>query len=297
MNYDIFCIPEHSFQIRKFRLTPRRISFIGAGLVGVVLLLALSAVGFLHYWALYTSMEKDREAITAYENERADLLNKVAMLEGAVGHTEQMAGNLAAMVGTERVSLKRGIGPLPPEKAGVMDIAAKTAPVDLSALEPANVDRLQDRVQTLQEKIKELTKIQQDKLTYIASTPSIWPVKGWVTSEFGYRRSPFTLAADFHEGIDIAAAWGTPIVAPADGVVTYAGPRNGYGNLVVIDHGFGIVTRYGHTSQIFVKEGDKVTRGMKIAQVGTTGHSTGPHLHYEIHSDGVPVDPMKYILR
>jgi murein DD-endopeptidase MepM/ murein hydrolase activator NlpD len=118
-----------------------------------------------------------------------------------------------------------------------------------------------------------------------------------VTSDFGYRRSPFTLASDFHKGIDIAAAWGTPVAAPADGVVKFAGYKGGYGKMVVIDHGFGVVTKYGHTSEIFVREGDKIKRGSKIALVGNTGHSTGPHLHYEIQSDGLPVDPMQYILK
>lgn len=298
MNYDIFLIPENNFQIRKLRLSPRRIRVLFCAAVASIFLLAFNVVGFVHYWSLYSSTEEDRAAIKGYEKERSELLNKMASLESAVGQTEQLAGSLAAMVGTERASLQKGIGPIPlPSKSDKMDIASKTAPLDLASLQPAKVDSLQDRVLTLQEKIKELTKIQQDKLTYIASTPSVWPVKGWVTSEFGYRRSPFTMASDFHEGIDIAAAWGTPVMAPADGVVTFAGVRGGYGNLVVIDHGFGIVTRFGHTSQLLVKEGDKVTRGTKIALVGTTGHSTGPHLHYEIHSDGVPVDPMKYILR
>jgi murein DD-endopeptidase MepM/ murein hydrolase activator NlpD len=282
MSYHVYLIPENNSKIRKFRLTPRGIRWT-AGLAAILIaLLAASATGFVRYRTLYASLEKDRETIRAYEKERADLLSKVAMLESAVGETEQMAGKLAALVGTERVSIQKGIGPIP-------------APT--SAFEPEKLDGLEDRVATLRDKIRELTKIQEDKLTYLASTPSLWPVKGWVTSDFGYRRSPFSLAADFHKGIDIAAAWGTPVAAPADGVVTFAGYKGGYGKMVVIDHGFGIVTKYGHTSEFFVKEGDRIKRGTKIALVGSTGHSTGPHLHYEIFSDGVPVDPMKYILK
>ncbi|HSA58536.1 MAG TPA: peptidoglycan DD-metalloendopeptidase family protein [bacterium] len=282
MSYHVYLIPENNSKIRKFRLRPRSILGMSGLAVAVALLLVLAAVGFLHYRSLYASLEKEHETIRAYEKERVDLLGKVAMLESTVGETEKMAGKLAALVGSERVSIEKGIGPIP------------SAP---SAFEPEKLDSLEDRVVTLQDKIKELTKIQEDKLTYIASTPSVWPVKGWVTSDFGYRRSPFTLAADFHEGIDIAAARGTPVSAPADGVVTFAGYKGGYGKMVVIDHGFGIVTKYGHTSEFFVKEGDRIKRGTKIALVGSTGHSTGPHLHYEIYSDGVPVDPMKYILK
>jgi murein DD-endopeptidase MepM/ murein hydrolase activator NlpD len=282
MSYHVYLIPENNSKIRKFRLSVRNILGMTAVVLGVVSLLVLNAVGFLHYRSLYASLEKDRATFDAYEKERAELLTKVAMLESTVGETEKMAGKLAALVGTERISIEKGIGPIP-------------APTP--SFEPEKLDSLEDRAVTLQDKIKELTKIQEDKLLYIASTPSIWPVKGWVTSDFGYRRSPFSLAADFHKGIDIAAARGTPVAAPADGVVTFAGYKGGYGKMVVIDHGFGIVTKYGHTSEFFVKEGDRIKRGAKIALVGSTGHSTGPHLHYEIFSDGVPVDPMKYILK
>lgn len=282
MSYHVYLIPENNSKIRKFRLRARNILGMSGLAVAVFLLLLLNAVGFMHYRSLYASLEKDHETIRAYEKERADLLSKVAMLESTVGETEKMAGRLAALVGTERVTIEKGIGPIP---------AAS------SAFEPEKLDSLGERAVTLRDKIKELTKIQEDKLMYIASTPSIWPVKGWVTSDFGYRRSPFSLAADFHEGIDIAASRGTPVAAPADGVVTFAGYKGGYGKMVVIDHGFGIVTKYGHTSEYFVKEGDRIKRGTKIALVGSTGHSTGPHLHYEIYSDGVPVDPMKYILK
>lgn len=290
MNYHVYFIPEDNSKIRRFRLTPQVLRCLVVGFVVAVFLLVMNAVGFLHYRSLYSSLEKESATVRAYEKERAGLLSKVAMLENVVNETEKMAGNLAALVGTSRVSLQKGIGPIPTPEGPSLET------VDLAAF-PPKMESLEDRVVTLQEKIKGLTKIQEDKLTFMASTPSLWPVKGWVTSDFGYRRSPFSLAADFHRGIDIAASWGTPVVAPADGVVTFAGYKGGYGKMVVIDHGFGVVTKYGHTSEMFVKEGDKIKRGAKIALVGNTGHSTGPHLHYEIYSDGLAVDPMQYILK
>ena len=99
-----------------------------------------------------------------------------------------------------------------------------------------------------------------------------------------------------HEGLDIANQLGSAIVAPGSGVITYAGPRPGYGNLVTIDHGYGIQTQYGHVSRFFVHSGQKVKRGAKIAAVGNTGRSTGPHVHYEVRVKGIPVDPQFYIL-
>lgn len=293
VSYNLFFIPEDHSGIKKVRLSERQIRLAVGGSVAVFFFFVFHIVGFWYYHSLYRSLQKDRLAVMAYEQEKKEIMGKVLFLEKAVGETEKLVGKLASLVGPQRVQLEKGIGPIP---GSSFDVAAKTASVSLTSLEP-KLERLEDRTLNLQSKIRELHKIQEDKLIYIASTPSIWPVKGWVTSDFGYRRSPFNRRADFHRGIDIAAQWGTPILAPSDGVVTFAGRKGGYGNTVILDHGFGITTHYGHTSQILVQEGQKVIRGGQIAHIGTTGHSTGPHLHYEIHVDGVPVDPMKYILQ
>ncbi len=135
----------------------------------------------------------------------------------------------------------------------------------------------------------------EDKRSLYASTPSIWPVRGWVTSPFGPRTSPFTGIPTFHEGIDIAAQTGTPIIAPADGVVVKAEFSTGYGNMVEISHGYGIKTVFGHNSRLNVKAGQQVRRGDVISYVGDTGSSTGPHLHYEVRLNGLPVNPVKYL--
>jgi murein DD-endopeptidase MepM/ murein hydrolase activator NlpD len=134
------------------------------------------------------------------------------------------------------------------------------------------------------------------KRNVLAATPSIRPVDGWMTSRFGYRKSPFTNRKEFHKGIDIATRKGTPIIAPADGVVAYTGGKGFMGNLMTISHGYGMLTRYGHIYKFLKKKGEKVQRGETIALVGNTGRSTGPHLHYEVHLNGVPVNPEKYIL-
>ncbi len=130
----------------------------------------------------------------------------------------------------------------------------------------------------------------------LAATPAIRPTRGWVTSRFGRRISPFTGRREFHKGLDIAAREGTPIVATANGVVTYAKKKGLLGLTMIIDHGHGVITRYGHCKKFLKKRGDKVKRGDKIATVGNTGRSTGPHVHYEVRINGVPVNPTKYIL-
>ncbi|HUI46976.1 MAG TPA: peptidoglycan DD-metalloendopeptidase family protein [Nitrospirota bacterium] len=135
----------------------------------------------------------------------------------------------------------------------------------------------------------------EDKRSLYASTPSIWPVRGWVTSPFGPRTSPFSGIPTFHEGMDIAAQTGTPVIAPADGVVVKAEFSPGYGNMVEISHGYGLKTIFGHNSRLNVKAGQQVRRGDVISYVGDTGSSTGPHLHYEVRLNGLPVNPVKYL--
>ena len=133
--------------------------------------------------------------------------------------------------------------------------------------------------------------------TLYRATPSIWPAPGRITSTFGYRISPFNgePGGEFHPGVDIANAPETPILASADGVVRFAGWQSGYGRAVLLDHGFGYSTLYGHTSRLAVKLRQSVRRGQVIAYMGTTGRSTGEHLHYEVWRDGKPVNPMKFL--
>jgi len=141
-----------------------------------------------------------------------------------------------------------------------------------------------------QEEIKSLLNDQQ---SLSGSTPQGWPTKGWLTSYFGMRKSPYTGRPKNHEGLDIAANTGTPVLATADGVVARVETSAGYGKTIILDHGYGYRTLYTHNSKFLVKRGQKVSRGDKIAEVGNTGRSTGPHLHYEILLNSVPIDPRK----
>ena len=131
----------------------------------------------------------------------------------------------------------------------------------------------------------------------IASIPSEWPSKGWISSGFGRRRSPWTGESEFHTGVDIASRHGTPVNAPGDGVVKFRGRYNGNGRTIIMDHGQGITTRYGHLSKIDVKKGERIKKNQKIGNVGNTGRSTNPHLHYEIRVNGIPINPRRQLLK
>jgi len=131
--------------------------------------------------------------------------------------------------------------------------------------------------------------------TFDAHIPSIWPTEGKLSSLFGMRRHPIAKQQKFHKGVDIANLKSTDIVATADGIVAYAGKKGGYGNAVIIDHGNGYKTLYGHAQTLLVKAGDRVQRGTLIAAMGSTGYSTGPHLHYEITFADEVLDPVQYV--
>ncbi|PIE74593.1 MAG: metalloendopeptidase [Deltaproteobacteria bacterium] len=144
--------------------------------------------------------------------------------------------------------------------------------------------------------LKDLVSSLEKKRSILAATPSISPAKGWWSSRFGYRKSPFTGKKEFHSGLDIANRIGTDVTSSADGIVSYVGTKGLLGKAVYIDHGHGIITKYGHLSKFHVKKGQKVKRGQKIAEIGNTGRSTGPHLHYSVVLNGRAVNPVKYIL-
>jgi murein DD-endopeptidase MepM/ murein hydrolase activator NlpD len=148
-----------------------------------------------------------------------------------------------------------------------------------------------------QEEFESLLGKLETQRNLLAHTPAIRPVEGgWITSKFGYRRSPFTGKREFHKGLDIANRKGSPIVATANGVVSFTGRKGLLGKVIVIDHGHGIVTRYAHLDKIISEQGGRVQRGDVIGHLGNTGRSTGPHLHYEVRLNGVPMNPTNYIL-
>ncbi len=147
-----------------------------------------------------------------------------------------------------------------------------------------------------EQSVIELWELLSDRQSLLAATPSIRPVRSPVGSRFGFRMDPFTSRQRMHAGLDFSASPGTPVRAPADGVVSFSGWDEQYGKLVSIDHGYGVLTRFGHNSQLYVQVGQKISKYDVISAVGSTGRSTGPHLHYEVRVNGIPVDPLNYVL-
>jgi len=159
-----------------------------------------------------------------------------------------------------------------------------------------DIERLQTEAVSQEVSLSELEKLLEGKREVLTHTPSIWPVEGWLTSGFGFRTNPFTGLTQMHEGMDISNRTGTPVIAPADGIVSDIGSDWGNGKILVISHGFGMVSRYAHLNKVMVKVGQRVKRGDRIAEVGMSGRTTGPHLHYEVRLNGIPANPIRYIL-
>jgi murein DD-endopeptidase MepM/ murein hydrolase activator NlpD len=159
-----------------------------------------------------------------------------------------------------------------------------------------SLDRLTREIERQQERLSALENLLLDRKLNAAVTPSGWPVEGgWISSGFGLRADPFNGHQSQHDGVDIASNMGSPILAVGDGVVSHSGEKAGFGLLVEITHESGLITRYAHTSAVLVRVGDRVQKGQAISQVGTSGRSTGPHLHFEVVRNGTPVNPMRYL--
>jgi murein DD-endopeptidase MepM/ murein hydrolase activator NlpD len=181
-----------------------------------------------------------------------------------------------------------------PEAAESPDAAEKSTADRVSRLRRDSA-RLGTLAAARERSLSDLLEKLEDKRHRLASTPAIWPAKGWLTSRFGSRISPFTGGRQFHPGIDIAGALGTDVIAPARGRVTFAGKRGPLGQTLTIDHGYGVRTLYGHNNEIFVERGQEIERGQVIASLGSSGRSTGPHLHYVVEVQGKAANPLDYI--
>jgi murein DD-endopeptidase MepM/ murein hydrolase activator NlpD len=164
-----------------------------------------------------------------------------------------------------------------------------------------NLNRVRNELPSQQDNLKKLEKSVKDYNARLAATPVIWPVadkgEGYISSNFGWRTNPFTKKQQFHDGLDIAVWYNTPVLSTAYGKVSFTGWLNGYGWTVKIEHGYGYKTIYGHLNKIKVKKGEMVTRGQVIALSGNSGRSTGPHLHYEVRINNIPQNPRKFIGR
>jgi murein DD-endopeptidase MepM/ murein hydrolase activator NlpD len=259
-------------QIRRFCVEKRWLKLF-AGLT--LVLLAGAGYGFygLTQQALHLKIEVENERLRAENERQRQELNELNHRVEAVEDTSRKLAEKSGVIH---------------QQATVPGAGGPALPMDARSLEV-----LEAKMNRLEQDIRAYEAILRER----GYTPSIWPVNGRLESGFGGRRNPFGGSSfEFHSGQDIDAPFGESVIAGASGKVTFAGWQNGYGQLVVIDHGGGLTTRYGHLSHIDVVEGQPVSRAEFLGRVGSTGRSTGPHLHYEVRINDEPVNPLQYLL-
>jgi murein DD-endopeptidase MepM/ murein hydrolase activator NlpD len=285
--YTILILPHARTRFRKLHIS-------GAVLHAAAAVAAVLAVGailaphfLLRARAQRLVVTQLREANEALREEKGRFEASLDQINRRLSTYEEQARSLARRLGVENV--------LSPELASGGSAESLSLPGADDPPYAAEFDGLRSRVDQLDATFAQLTEAWQERERILASTPGLIPVRGWFSDGYGWRKDPFTGERAFHRGVDIVAPLGTVVKAPADGVVTRTARWGNLGKLVDVSHGFGYATRYAHLSEILVRPGQQLKRGAVLGRVGSTGRSTGAHLHYEVFRNGRNVNPWRYL--
>ncbi len=294
----ILLVPEGTDNVKQFRI-PR--------IFPILFVLLLAGFSLLSFGAIkeYLSFKTKVKRVTLLEKENILQQKQLRLMAGRIkaltsdmaelDKQEKKLQALASKVGAEDMKKFRGVGG---SDAPLLDAKENLRKADGKLVRSMHrsLDELENGIDQRRLANGELEKFLNEQKTLLASTPSTWPTRGWLSSRFGYRISPFTDKKEFHRGIDISARSGTPVVSPANGLVIFNGWQSGYGRVIVLKHARGFKTKYAHLKKSLVKKGQHVKKGAKIGLVGRSGRTTGSHLHYEVHLNNAPVNPLRYIL-
>jgi murein DD-endopeptidase MepM/ murein hydrolase activator NlpD len=295
--WTLVLVPHGSEPSRIFEVSYNLLRGVAA-VFGVLVILGLLA----GYATIIHTTDLSRAARLQQEN--ASLAREIGELHGRLTGLSDTLSSISRR--DARIRVLANLEPIDPQvqEAGIggpgssdLNLSGLSGLTRRSAEVRVDLGALIRRANLLASSFKEAADSLSLHTARLAATPSIMPTQGWLSSAFSAMRThPILHLARPHEGIDVSAPMGSPIEAPAAGVVSDAGWETGYGNTITINHGFGIVTKFAHASKLLVKTGQRVARGQRIALVGNSGLATGPHLHYEVHVNGRPVDPLKYVL-
>jgi murein DD-endopeptidase MepM/ murein hydrolase activator NlpD len=293
--YTVLVLSDAAAAPRKLHISKR----VAAALASVISLVCLGFSFFVYEYVNLNVRMLELKHLRREAGAQSAMAEKIRRLEGEISKVRELDQRVRVAIGLDKAEASSAV-----LAQGGADADTRNALRDAMAQRTGrlmdwvmgDLTTLAQEIASREESLRELQTHLDKKTAVLAATPTILPTKGLVTAGFGYRKSPFTGKREFHEGMDIAALPGTPVVATADGIVRFAGPAASYGNVVFIDHGHGFATAYGHNSTIRVHARQRVRRGEVIAYVGNTGRTTGPHLHYEVHLDGVASNPMKYVV-
>lgn len=282
--YTLIVVPHAKARFRRFQVSVKLTKW-ALGMSGTLALTV--GVLMIHFTSVAVEVHQLRAQNQVLVGKNKEYEKSAVDLQAKIGELQNVVTKLGVMAGIEQV--------LPDSKVGgVGGLSSRdTVPPTIDTAVLQNMD---ENVSSLAQRSHRLEEYYQGQRALLSSTPSVWPVRGYLSASFGNRVDPFTGQPDFHPGIDVATPQGTRVQAPADGVVIFSGDKGGYGNSVVIDHQYGVVTRYAHLSAFNVKPGQRVKRGDVIGFVGSTGRSTAPHLHYEVWVHDQVQNPIHFIL-
>jgi len=292
-SYTVLVLSDAAAAPRKLHISKR----VAAVLASVFSLVCLGFSFFVYEYVNLNVRMLELKHLRREAGAQSAMAEKIRQLEGEISKVRELDQRVRVAIGLDKAEVSSAAlaqGGADSETRNALRDAMAQRAGRLMDWVMGDLTTLAQEIASREQSLRELQTHLDKKTAVLAATPTILPAKGLVTAGFGYRKSPFTGKREFHEGMDIAALSGTPVVATADGIVRFAGPAASYGNVVFIDHGHGFATAYGHNSTIRVHARQRVRRGETIAYVGNTGRTTGPHVHYEVHLDGVASNPMKY---
>ena len=291
--YTFIVIPHASPQLHKLKLPVRTLHLLAG--IGILSFFVVVALGFSYAKMAFKAADYDK-----LQTENTDLkiqkknLEVVTLKLGEkLSNLESISAKIQTLIENDSAKRNKTNGPA----IGGSKVDYTTAELLRSANLQDGLDLLKGRTAEMESQLSMLEQVAMKRATQLLFTPNIWPVRGMITSHYGNRADPFSGEEELHLGLDISALYNTQIHAPADGVILYAARKAAYGNLLIIDHGNGLTTRYGHLARPLVKVGQTVKRGDIVGLVGTTGRTTAPHLHYEVRRNDRPVNPRTYLPR
>ena len=287
--FTVIVVPHAKARFRKIQVPLKLARWVMASAATIVLVIGGVLVHYTRITAEVYELRRLRAENQVLTQKTLEYEQNAGKLQAKVQYLHSIVSKLGVMAGLDHSLPDAAVG----GEGGVTSF--ETVAPSRAVAKPSLAD-MDLSVSALTDKSAKLEAFYRDQTLLLSSTPSIWPVRGYLSAAFGNRLDPFTGRPDFHPGIDISTPIGTRVMAPADGVVLSTGLSGGYGNAIIIDHGYGVVSRYGHLEGFNVRPGQKVHRGDVIGFVGNTGRSTGPHLHYEVWVREQAQNPIHFIL-
>ncbi len=300
--YTILVADRTSGVVRRVTISARPVMAVACAVVTLPVLIGIGAA-----WKAKSDVSTLYVSHQALESENSNYRGATAALSEQISSLQSAIADLGARSALDP-ALSRAMDKLPAivkaramgggtatdaqsarqQTAYAKTLSAFASPDDTFGLLRTVLEGLESRLHDVRSTVEKRNAL-------AAATPSIWPAHGWLSSGMGSRRDPVTGGADFHPGLDIAGDRGQPVYSTAAGRVTHVGYQGAYGNLIVVDHGFGLETKYGHLSRFSVKKGQQVKRGDVLGLIGSTGRTTGSHLHYEVHANGRLLNPLQLL--